>query len=272
MGFFKKYRQPVENPTMRVLSLGAGVQSSVMALLAARGIIGPMPDCAIFADTQSEPEEVYTHLEWLEKQLPFPVYRVTAGNIRKDALSGLSSKHRFASMPFFTSGGGMGRRQCTNEYKIQPIRRKIRELVGLKKGERAKGIVIEQWIGISTDEFQRMTKSRDKWIANRWPLLEEEMSREDCKKWFSGEYPNKTLAKSACLECPYHSNEEWRQLTDQQFKEVCDFDDAIRVSEKMTEKQYLHAARIPLREVDLTTPSDHGQYSFLDECEGMCGV
>jgi hypothetical protein len=37
--------------TLRVLSLGAGVQSTTLALMAAHGEIGPMPDCAIFADT-----------------------------------------------------------------------------------------------------------------------------------------------------------------------------------------------------------------------------
>lgn len=32
---------------LRVISLGAGVQSTTLALMAARGEIGPMPDCAI---------------------------------------------------------------------------------------------------------------------------------------------------------------------------------------------------------------------------------
>jgi hypothetical protein len=40
---------------LRVLSLGAGVQSTTLALLAAHGEVGPMPDCAIFADTRWEP-------------------------------------------------------------------------------------------------------------------------------------------------------------------------------------------------------------------------
>ena len=57
---------------INVLSLGAGVQSSTMALMAAKGEITPMPDCAIFADTQAEPQSVYDYLDWLEKQLPFP--------------------------------------------------------------------------------------------------------------------------------------------------------------------------------------------------------
>ena len=46
------FSKPMPDAKLRVISLGAGVQSSVMALMAAKGEIGPMPDCAIFADTQ----------------------------------------------------------------------------------------------------------------------------------------------------------------------------------------------------------------------------
>lgn len=44
------------NEPIHIISLGAGVQSSTMALMAAAGEITPMPKCAIFADTQDEPE------------------------------------------------------------------------------------------------------------------------------------------------------------------------------------------------------------------------
>ena len=40
---------------MNIISLGAGVQSSTMALMAAKGLITPMPDAAIFSDTGWEP-------------------------------------------------------------------------------------------------------------------------------------------------------------------------------------------------------------------------
>lgn len=68
------------NP-LRVISLGAGVQSTTMALMAAHGEIGPMPDAAIFADTGDEPEAVYAHLRWLTSPnvLPFPVKIATHG-------------------------------------------------------------------------------------------------------------------------------------------------------------------------------------------------
>lgn len=264
----------IPGANFRVLSLGAGVQSTVMALMAEKGLIGPMPDCAIFADTGWEPKGVYTHLDWLETQLSFPVYRVSIGNIRDDTSNGINSTgQRFASMPFYMKGGeAMGRRQCTNEYKIMPIRQKTRELVGLGYRKRAKLQVVEQWIGISTDEVTRVKDSKDKWIHNRWPLLEMDMSRLDCIAWFDEHYPGRTLAKSSCIGCPYHSNTEWRDLTPEDFEDACKFDEEIRNYSKMDNPQYLHRDCIPLREVDLRTAEEAGQYSLLDECDGMCGV
>ena len=40
---------------LKVLSLGAGVQSSTLAFMYDLGEIGPMPDFAVFADTMAEP-------------------------------------------------------------------------------------------------------------------------------------------------------------------------------------------------------------------------
>ena len=265
-----------EHPTMRIISLGAGVQSSVMALMGDRGDFGPKPDCAIFADTQWEPKGVYEHLDWLEKELSFPVYRVTAGNLREDALNmkavRSTNNKKFMAMPLYTESG-IGRRQCTYDYKILPIRQKTRELLGLKKGERAKGLKAETWIGISWDEMQRMKDSGLNYIVNRWPLLEKKMHRHHCQSWFAKEYPGKVLAKSACIGCPFHNNGLWREMkmNDQtSWDDAVDFDRAIRNLAPQT--QYLHNKKIPLDEVDLRNDEDMGQLSFLDECDGMCGV
>ena len=76
-----------------IISLGAGVQSSTMALMAAHGEITPMPTAAIFADTQSEPQSVYQWLNWLEQQLPFPVIKVTKGNLLEYAVKVHTSKN-----------------------------------------------------------------------------------------------------------------------------------------------------------------------------------
>ena len=257
---------------LTVLSLGAGVQSSTLALMGEKEII-PKPDVAIFADTGWEPAAVYKHLDWLESQLSYPVIKVSAGNIKNDCLAGLKSNSRFASIPFFLEGKGMGRRQCSNEYKIQPIRKKIRELVGAKPRQRIKGVQVHQYIGISTDEIQRLKLAQDKWIENKWPLVFDlRTSRGDCQAWFAQEYPGRHLPKSSCIGCPYHSNDEWRALTKSEFQDACRFDEAIRNAPKIDKKQFLHRDRIPLRNVDLSTPEEHGQVSWQDECEGICGI
>ena len=50
------------------LSLGAGVQSSCLALMAEKGET-EKPNFAVFADTGDESEATYQWLDWLESQL-----------------------------------------------------------------------------------------------------------------------------------------------------------------------------------------------------------
>tara|TARA_R110002074_G_scaffold8347_2_gene34658 strand:+ start:1852 stop:2550 length:699 start_codon:yes stop_codon:yes gene_type:complete len=176
---------------LRVLSLGAGVQSTTLALMAAHGEIGPMPDCAIFADTGWEPRAVYEHLAWLRSPnvLPFPVHIVSDGNIREGLVNGARGE-RWASIPAFTRSAsgkvGIIRRQCTKELKIVPIRRKVRELVGIAGKRSPDHPVVEQWIGISFDEIARMKMSMEPWQVNRFPLVEMGMARRDCLPGWSG--------------------------------------------------------------------------------------
>src|SRR5580765_5491306 len=98
---------------IHIISLGAGVQSSTMALMAAHGEITPMPVAAIFADTQGEPASVYKWLDWLEGQLPFPVHRVTKGSLAKRCVTPYHSKRNdkmtVVGIPAFSAKGMMMR-------------------------------------------------------------------------------------------------------------------------------------------------------------------
>ena len=266
---------------LRVLSLGAGVQSTAMALMVAHGEFEHMPDCAIFADTQSEPKAVYDHLNWLmsDNVLPFPVHVVTAGSLR-DTVVREAGAGRFVSAPFFTlgdSGGGLLRRQCTREFKITPLSKEMRRLAGYKPRQRIPEGTIECWVGISLDEAVRMKPSRDRWVENRWPLIEKRMTRNDCLRWMEKQgYP--LPAKSACTFCPYHNDALWRDMRDNDpdsWADAVAVDEAIRDSRSsgVNEQLFVHRSLKPLPEVDLTTVEDEGQINFFDEeCEGMCGV
>ena len=295
---------------LRVLSLGAGVQSTTLALMAAHGEVGPMPDCAIFADTGWEPQAVYDHLAWLRSPnvLPFPVHIVSAGDLRADLIAGAQGE-RWASIPAFTrtvtpagselpvydedengdlvvvgsrivaterASIGMIRRQCTGDYKIVPIRRKVRELLGIAGRRSPTSPVTEQWIGISLDEALRMKPSFESWQVNRWPLIERDLTRQDCLRWLERhDYP--LPPKSACIGCPFHSDDHWRQMRDhdpEAWADAVSVDAAIRTGFRgIRAEVYLHRSAVPLDHADLSTAADRGQLDLWpNECEGMCGV
>lgn len=271
-----------------VLSLGAGVQSSTLALMAAHGEVTPMPDIAIFADTGWEPKAVYDWLAWLETKLPFPVSTVGSGTLRNDQITARvrakkdDNGGRWASLPYFTREAGSARegimrRQCTSEYKIQPIEHFIRhELMRLRPRQRApKALTIEQWYGISLDEITRCKKEFvEPWRRNRYPLIEKRMTRGHCLEWMSRNgYPQPP--RSACLGCPFHSDEEWQRIKDgpaYEWADVVEFDAAIRHAGGMRGDTFLHRSCKPIAEIEFNTVAASGQYSMLDECEGMCGV
>lgn len=250
------------------LSLGAGVQSSTMALMAANGELQYEPECAIFADTQWEPSFVYEWLDWLETQLPFPVYRVTAGSLRDAIIN-----NDFVPIPAYTENKGIGRRQCTREYKLAPIFKKQRELLGYKPYQRIKGVQCQTLIGISLDESSRMRTSRQPWNVNVYPLVELGMTRADCLNWLKEKkYP--IPPKSSCVGCPFRNKESWESI----YQSPKDWQDAVLVDEairhKSEYKQFLHYSKKPLQ-IALQDQNSHIQLDldlFNMECEGMCGL
>jgi hypothetical protein len=128
---------------LHVLNLGAGVQSTTLYLMFARGHM-PVPlDCAIFADTGDEPAAVYRHLEWLKSLHGPPILVRSRGVLSADLMRGENSRgKRFASIPAYTmipgsEEEGRTRRQCSAEYKVEVIERSIRrEVVGLEPRQR----------------------------------------------------------------------------------------------------------------------------------------
>ncbi len=244
-------------PDLTVISLGGGVQSSVMALMAGEGALNRPPDCAIFAGTHWEPPSIYTHLDWLSRNMSFPLCMVDNGrSLREDAkaLTNHSGNPSFVDLPVYLKGrngegDGIGRRQCTQHYKIAPVRRKIRELLGLRKGQRVLShTAVELWLGISTDEAVRMKPSRDRWITNRFPLIDAGMSRRDCIDWWTARY-DRPLERSACVACPFQSRQRWVQTKrrwPELFAEAVEIDANMRRRLAFAKEPYLHPRRIPL--------------------------
>jgi len=274
---------------LNVLSLGAGVQSTALLLMSIRGELDRL-DCAIFADTGWEPQAVYDHLAWLEgiaTAAGVPVYRVRRGDLRADALRSQvrgrkTDGVRWASMPLYVLGQdgrvGMIRRQCTSEYKIVPVERKVRTLLGLRPRQHwPREVVVQQFFGISADEQRRVRIPRELWKRHRYPFVfERPMRRDQIVTWLREHYPDHIVPRSACLGCPFHSDEEWRAIKQNpaEWADVTAFDRAIRHCGGMRGDVFLHRSCRPLDEIEFRLrDGQERQLPLWDgECLGMCGV
>jgi len=245
-----------EEADLVVLNLGVGRQSAALALMAIEGLI-PKPDVAIFSDTGWERKQTHRYYE----QILFPAceragirtFMVAADRhingkgkfvgqmrrsglgIRDDVLRSAREGTPVANARFWADKGdgesGPLKRLCTGEYKIEPITQKIREVLGLRPRQWATRFNVEQWIGIATEEEQRATgDSGLKWSTLRYPLLEMDLSTEDCCGIIEDlGYP--VPVKSACVGCPYRSDSSWARIkyTDPDgWADAVDFDRRLR--------------------------------------------
>ena len=238
------------------LSLGAGVQSSVLALLADTDRL-PTPVAAIFADTRWEPPHVYDTLEYLQDRLSYPVEVVSAGSLPDDMIHGMATGERWVSVPFFTRPDGMMRRQCTNEYKIRPVHKKIRELEGLRPRQRYPKTrpPVTMWMGLTWDEMERMKTTQDHWwVQLGYPLIDLKLRRSDMADLWADLAPGAPQpGKSACIGCPYHTKANWIAL-DEAYPHLVH--DTAGIEEVLqgysrqagVHEPYMHRDRIPLLE------------------------
>jgi len=267
------------------LNLGAGVQSTTLYLMAVRGELSI--DCAIFADLREEPAPVYRHLEWLQGLNGPAIHVVSAGSLGDDLQHGKNSTgQRFASIPAWVAPVDLGkpgrvRRQCTSEYKIEPIERFIRRtLLGLRPRQwMPKNTRISQLFGISIDEAGRAYRIRGNapfWSVPEFPLIDRSMTRADCIGWLRSFGVPHPVPRSACVFCPYKGDDEWTWLRDNDpkgFARAVEIDDALRregvvVNRNMDRKLYLHRSCVPLRDVSFS----NNKSDFSLDCEGGCGL
>tara|TARA_R110002020_G_scaffold30453_5_gene95973 strand:- start:758 stop:1594 length:837 start_codon:yes stop_codon:yes gene_type:complete len=259
------------------LSLGAGVQSSALLVLACTDDRVPKPDIAVFADTGDEPAWVYEYLEVLKEFAePYGVEVVIGkhkSGLKLSEYDGAGGT-RAGFVPLFTKNAdgskGMTRRTCTREFKIDPIVKAVRTHLGYKPKQRVKERV-RCMLGISLDEIQRMKESWLGWVTNCWPLIDLSIRREDCYKIIE-DAGLPEPQRSACVYCPFHSDAYWKLLKDNhpaEFAKAISYDEQMRHT--LNNPAYIHRSCVPLK--DATFGADPNQVSMFDnECEGMCGV
>ncbi|MEU8310807.1 hypothetical protein AB0C84_45600 [Actinomadura sp. NPDC048955] len=251
-----------------ILNLGAGVQSSTLLAGAADGLF-PRPDVAIFADTGWERRATYRHLDRLNRlvarEAGIPLVHVSVGNIRRDAVR---LHGHYASMPLHirTQHGRKGilKRQCTAHYKVQPIDKAVRAILGApisangRIGSAPAGRRAIQFIGFSADEQRRVLEGGPDHTTMEYPLIEKGLTRTDCAElltnWGLGDTP-----RSACIGCPFHGNAAWRELrrdSPEEWADACKVDELLRhghpaAGTPLRGTAYLHRSHVPLDEAPI---------------------
>lgn len=190
-------RNYIEKP-LQVLSCGLGTQSTAMVILVHQGIL-EKPDVVLFADTGEEMPETLKHLHRVKSlcnQMGVN-FQVVKGY---DGLPLLDYYKQRGTIPM------IGFRSCTQKFKITPQRHYMRSIVGNQNGV----LLAESWVGITTDEIKRVRTSDVKWSGLKYPLINLNLSRDDCIKintdfgWHVG--------KSGCHCCPYQSGKRWADV------------------------------------------------------------
>lgn len=99
------------------------------------------------------------------------------------------------------------------------------------------------------------------YLRSRYPLLDLGWSRQDCERWLTSK--GWTVAKSACIGCPFHGNRQWRELRDhhpQEWGDAVAFDHALRERSFVgpTQVPFLHRSLLPLDEapIDVVTAAE----------------
>lgn len=260
---------------MEIISLGWGVQSFTLAAMAAFGDLDAR--IAIHSDTTWERADTYTFAKewtpWLRERgvkvftvLPAENSRLPVFHVRQPAVAGKNTGLCIPGFMIDPNGKkGQLRRQCTDRWKIKPLRQLVSQALK-KRGISKRPSIITLYLGISMDEFERARDSGVRYIKNAFPLLDRRMTRQDCARYLT-DHGLPVPPKSSCVFCPYHNAAAWTELKDHPE----DLETAVKVDEMIRDARppyalYVHPSRKPLREaLNLPVLEDGcpGGYCFL---------
>jgi len=191
-----------ENPCqkkIRVLSLGAGVNSTALLVLCSQGKVDF--DFAIFAETGNEHPETYDYLE--NVIIPFcirhkiTIIRLPRGGVSKTLYQEYFDKHIIPTRK---------NRSCTDHFKIRPIKQYLWDLEEKTSSE------VVCLIGFCKGEERRRNSRRYALPYElEYPLIDLGIDREGCKQIIrSAGLP--IPIKSGCFFCPFTKVRNWKWL------------------------------------------------------------
>ncbi|MCD4680674.1 MAG: hypothetical protein K8S00_09840 [Bacteroidales bacterium] len=264
-----------------IVSYGGGTQSTAMILMSLEGYKGlERPSFGVYADVGAEPEFINKYVDYfiayVKARYDFDIHRIKHKEgleshiINKPEVSRNGNFYQSSTPPFYTLSEngkiGMLMRQCTADYKINPLKKLINSK--LKKGE-----VYRMWIGISFDERFRMKISNYKKRINYYPLVDLFIRRSDSLEYIK-KLGVKAPQRSSCYFCPFHSDRYWlKEYHPIEFNRACNFEQKVQNNIKTTDKIYLHSKCKPLRETIFNNENQLNMFpELIDECDGECGI
>jgi len=216
----------------RILSFGAGMQSTALALMSCENAIKGLPihplvpvyDIVVFCDLGMEPP-------WVMKQVEFTriaceragiQFKVLDAPLYQDFMDNFGER-RTISIPWWTlsEDGHKSKmpRNCTIDYKVNVISKYVRwEVLGYRKGQRLRDEdkkAHEMHMGFGYEEQQRCKESPNPMFVNRFPLVDMKLVRADNYAYIRDVWGLETKA-SACTFCPFHRNYFFQHLKDHQ--------------------------------------------------------
>ena len=269
-----------------IVSYGGGTQSTALILMALNGEYGlERPDFGVYADTGGEPEFINEYvryfIDYVKEKYDFDIFIIQnkQGLVHKLTIEkprvSKSGKHYTSSVPpYFTKDSfgniGMLMRQCTSDFKTNPIAKFINSKL-------ARGEKYRIWIAISFDERSRMKISTNKRRENYYPLVEHFIRRNESIDYVK-KLGIKPPQRSSCFFCPFHSDRYWQWLKDfhpSEFERAVNFEKTVqtRQNDFNTDKIFLHKSCKPLNEVQFTDENQLNMFpELIDECGGECGI
>lgn len=267
---------------MKILSCGAGMQSTALALMACENAVSlgkfplvPVYDLVAFCDLGKEPPWVMDQVKFIENacnavRIPFVILQ---SPLYKDYINNFG-KNRVVSIPFWTvdSNGKKGKmmRNCTMDYKINLIQNYVRwNILGYTKGQRTKTEDLkahEMHIGFSAEEQQRCKENPHKMFVNKFPLVDMGLERKDNYAYIRDIWGLETKA-SACTFCPFHRNYFFQHIKEnhkEQYEDLVEFDEMLEREQPNTKiRSKLYISRSRKRIADLLPEECQDAECFL---------
>jgi hypothetical protein len=222
------------------------VQSAAIAALIVQGEL--RPDLAVIVDTGREQSSTWDYMDEVItpalSTVGVTLHRVHKSEFEKRDLYGGANGDTLLMPVFTTQGGEIGKMSnfCSSYWK--------REIV--KRWANAQGVkAVDNWLGYSVDEMERMASGRGQKWRNVFPLINRRMNRGDCQALVRRMgWPDPP--RSSCYMCPNHTQAEWRDIRDnkpEDWKAAVTLDKEIRLRDPHA---FLHADAVPLEDADLS--------------------